>query len=88
MLLILVGMSLSLSLSLSPMHYTQVCVCVCANEEPSPLECFPNRLAPTNLLGQLHLGRHKIILYYIQEGTIDPTYNGGYTSWLYDEQIQ
>ena len=37
-------------------------------------EFFPNRSSPTNLLGRLHLGRHKTVLYYIQEGTIDPTY--------------
>ena len=34
----------------SPMCYTQVSVC---------LDFYLNKSAPTNLLGQLHLGRHK-----------------------------
>ena len=62
--------SLSVCLSLSPMRYTQVSVCVKWGTHilylyfPS-LEFFPNKSAPTNLLGRLHLGRtqNNIILY-------------------------
>ena len=88
-------LSLSLSLSLSPPYalYTSECVFQMRNTHPLfilfiPLDFFPNKSTPTNLLGLLHLGRHKTILYYIHEGSIDPTYNGYFTSWLYDDQIQ
>ena len=46
-----------ISLSLSPMLYTQVNVCVQMRHTPPlfilflTLEVFPNKLAPTNLLG-------------------------------------
>ena len=69
-------------LSLSPMRYRQVSVCAqIRNTTPLfilflSLEFYLNKSAPTNFLGQLHLGRHKTVLYYIQEGTIDPTYKG------------
>ena len=68
------------------MFYTQVSVCIQMRNTPPlfilflTLDFLPNKSAPTNLLGQIHLGRHKAILYYIQEGTIDPACNGGYTS--------
>ena len=60
-----------MSLSLSPMRYVQVSVCQMRNTHPLfiiflPLEVFPNKSAPTNLLGQLHRGSHKTILYYHQ----------------------
>ena len=67
-------------------RYTQVSVCAkMRNTTPlfilfMSLVFYPNKSAPTNLLGRLHLGRHKTVLYYIKEGTADPTYNGGYTS--------
>ena len=76
------------------MLYTQVSVCVqMKNKAPLfilflSLDFYPNKSAPTNLLVRIHLERNKIVLYYIQEGIIDPTYNGVYTSWLYDDQIQ
>ena len=84
---------IDLYIYLSLMRYKQVSVC--SNEEQNSFIytfyvtwLLRNKSAPTNLLGRLHLGRHKIVLYYFQEGTIDPNYNGGYTSWLYDDQIQ
>ena len=51
--------SLDICLYLSPMCYTQVSVCVCVrmrNMPPLfilflPLDFFPNKSAPTNLLG-------------------------------------
>ena len=67
--------------SLSPMRYTQVSVCVQMRNTPPLfilfllLEFYPNKSPTTNLLGPLHLGRHNTILYYIQEGTLNPTYN-------------
>ena len=80
-LLLLVDLSLSLSYAL----YTSEFVCQMRNTHPlfilfMPLDFFPKTSAPTNLLGRLHLGRHKTILYYIQEGSIDLTYNEGFTS--------
>ena len=83
-----------ISLSLLCTIHKWVCVCVQMRNTPPlfilflPLDFFPNKSAPTNLLGRLHLGRHKTILYYIQEGSIDLTYNRGFTSWLYNDQIQ
>ena len=50
-----------LYISLSPMCYTQVSVCVQMRNTPPlfilflPLEFFPNKSAPTNLLVQIHL---------------------------------
>ena len=86
--------SLQICLYLSYALYTSECGC--SNEEHTssiytlflPLDFFPNKLTSTNLLGRLHLGRHKPIQYYILEGSIDPAYNEGFTSWLYDDQIQ
>ena len=51
--------SLHICLSLSPMRYTQVCVFQMRNTPPLfilylPLEFFPNRSAPTKLLGRIH----------------------------------
>ena len=59
-LLLLVDMYLSLSYAL----YISERVCQMRNTHPLfilflPLDFFHDKLAPTNLLGQLHLGRHK-----------------------------
>ena len=61
--------SFHIYLSLSPMRNTQVSVCVQMRSTSVlfilylPLDFFPNKSAPTNLLGQLHPRSHK--QYYI-----------------------
>ena len=68
------------------MRYTSVSLCVqMRNTTPLfilflSLEFYPKKSAPLKSLGRLHLGNHKTVFFYIHYGTIDPTYNGGFTS--------
>ena len=86
--------SFLICISLSPMCYISEWVCILMRKKIplfihfKSLEFYPNKLSPLNWMGWLHLGRIKTILYYIHWRTIDPTYNGGFTSWIYDYQLQ